>query len=71
MQHTEGAATVGPDEHQRVLPLRHRGQGFLNVIRVLHRVTIYFYDHVSALQAGVIGGAAGLHLFHHRTVEIA
>ena len=68
MQHTEGAATVGPDEHQRVLSLGHRGQGFLNVIRVLHRVTIYFHDHVSALQAGVVGGAAGLHLLDHRAV---
>src|SRR3984957_11586533 len=70
MQHTEGAAAVRPDEHQSVLSLGHRGQGFLHVGRALHGMTIHLHDHVSALQAGVVGGAAGLHLLDNRAVEI-
>jgi len=33
-------------------------------------VTIYFDDHVTALQAGVVGGAAGLHLLDDCAVDI-
>jgi len=52
------------------LSVGHRGQGFLHIGCVLHGVTIYFDDHVTALQAGVVGGAAGLHLLDDCAVDI-
>ena len=49
MHHAERCSTVGPHQHQSVLPLRHSGQRALHVGRTLHRLAIDLHDHVTAL----------------------
>jgi hypothetical protein len=70
VQDTEGGSAAGPDQDQGVLSVGNCGQGFLHVGCGLHGVTIDFDDDVAALQAGVVGGAAGLDLLDDRAVHI-
>jgi len=71
VEDAEGAASVGPHQDQRVLAFGDGGQGFLDVGGVLYGVAVDFDDYVAALEAGVIGGAAGLDLLDDRAVQIA
>ena len=71
MQHAESCSAVGPDQYQSILPRRYRRQCFLHVSGILHRVTIYLHNHVTALQAGIVGGAAGFDLLDHCAMDIA
>ena len=70
MQHAESASAIRPDQKQRVLPLGYRGQRLLDFGYVLDGVAIDLNDHVSALQAGIVGGAAGLYLLHYRAMNL-
>src|SRR3984957_18301822 len=71
MQHAERVAAVGTNQDQSILTLRHFAQLLLNIGRGFDFVTVHFEDHITALQSGVVGRAARLHLLNQCSVNLA
>src|ERR1700722_1932321 len=71
VQDAEGVAAIGPDEQQRVFAFWYPAQGLLDVGGALDVVAVDLDDYVAALQSGVVGGAAGLHLLDHGAMNVA
>ncbi len=71
MQHSEGVASLAPDQHQRVLSVRHLRESLLDILRRLYRLAIHRDDDVAGRNACVIGRAAGLHARDYCALYIA
>ncbi len=69
MEHTEGAAAVGPDEDERVLTGGNAGELPGCVGGVVRRLAVHREDDVALLETGVIGRAAGADVLNDRTVH--
>jgi hypothetical protein len=70
MQDTESTSGVGPDQHQGIAVLRNAGECLLHIGRGMHGLAVYFRDHFTLLQAGVICRTTGSDLLDHGTVHV-
>src|SRR5689334_4297048 len=48
VHHSEGAATLAPDEYKRILSCRYVRQDLLNILSGVHRLAIHRQDDVAA-----------------------